>query len=92
MFPLTTDETNEYLHRLAGPEGCNFPTNPESLKDVTWVCKGGFDKGASGRILTEMGLDDDAVAEVHRFAEEAGGHCDCEILFNAAPRMFEAAK
>jgi hypothetical protein len=34
-----------------------------------------------------MGLDDDEVASVHRLVNALGGHCDCEIIFNAAERI-----
>lgn len=82
-LPLSDEQLDVYLDRLFGPEGCDFKEDGEA----TWTCKGGTDKSSSQAILEDMGLDAEQVELVHRYVDYLGGHCDCEILLNAAPRM-----
>ena len=83
--PLSDDQLDEYFGRLAGPEGCNF--HQDERGETVWHCGGGTDKSKSESILTQMGFDAGAVASMHELVDELGGHCDCEILWNAAGRM-----
>jgi hypothetical protein len=87
-FPLDDTRLGEYLTRLEGPEGCDFTRAAGSdPDDITWTCGGGTDKSKSHAILKAMGLDSSDIFRVHLVVDALGGHCDCEILFNAASRM-----
>ena len=73
----------EVLHRLEGPEGCDFrrvdPT-PGNPSGITFNCGTGKDKSKATAILKEMGdIDIDASL---RYFERHGGFCDCQVLFN----------
>lgn len=86
---LTEEEWNAFFNRLEGPEGCDFREkvkgNPDS---ITWHCKGGMDKSFATTILTDMGVPSETVKDVLLYVEDFGGHCDCEILFNAVERVY----
>jgi hypothetical protein len=45
-------------------------------------CSGKY--AASTTILTQLGFDEDAIAEITQVLASRGGVCDCEILFNVA--------
>jgi len=83
--PLDDERLAEYFDRLSGPEGCNFRTDENG--ESVWTCFGGNDKRLSTAILEDMGLDNYEIALLHEIVGELGGHCDCEILFNAWGRM-----
>lgn len=83
--PLSHDQWVEYFDRLAGPEGCDFKTVDG---DSTWKCGSGDDKSRSEKILRAMGLSAQ-IEDVHRIVNALGGHCDCEIIFNASGRIIE---
>lgn len=78
--PLTDEELEAYFDRLQGPEGCDF-------KNGSWKCKGGNDKTKSAEILENIGCNDEEIALMHDYVDVFGGHCDCEIVFNAMDRM-----
>jgi len=75
-----------YLRKLEGPEGCNFHRTPKT-KEMRWRCKGGTDKSLSTKVLRGMGVSSIDIARIHAVATKAGGHCDCEILFNATEAL-----
>lgn len=80
---LPSDEKwDEYFTRLEGPEGCDFQEDEEGK--VTWQCASGNDKTKSTEILLAMGMSEEEIATIHRLVDQLGGHCDCEIIFNAA--------
>lgn len=74
---------DESLWRFDGPEGCNFRTSKATGK-TTWRCEGGYDKTKAEAILKAMGDID--IQSSMKYFEKNGGHCDCEILFNVAPK------
>jgi len=85
---MNQDQIKEFLNRLESPEGCNFREEvkgkPES---IVWNCDSDYKH--SRRILTKMSIPK---AEQDGFLErcgEHGGHCDCEILFNAEEHLLE---
>lgn len=79
--PLTDDEWGRYFDLLT--DACEFTSG-----DMTWSCEGGNDKSRSERVLRgELGLDAEQVERVHGLVDLFGGHCSCEILFNAADRI-----
>lgn len=85
---LSPERWEEYFARLEGPEGCDFKEEtPGDVSTMTWRCAGGFDKSYSRTILAEMGLAKSSIAEVLAYVESFGGHCDCEVLLNAAERI-----
>ena len=82
---------NEFFRRLEGPEGCDFtsdPEDPENTAKISWRCKGGMDKTYAAKILADMGVPDARAIDVLKYVEGYGGHCDCEILFNAVERVY----
>lgn len=83
--PLNDEQLEEYFDRLGGPEGCNFHTDDDG--EWRWTCFGGNDKRHSEKILREMDFGLGDIELMHEIVDELGGHCDCEILFNAAERM-----
>jgi hypothetical protein len=87
--PMTPDhpQWDAFLAQLAGPAACHFrhePPESTRLEDFKWTCGGGTDKSFTLGILTEMGLDAEAIAESVDYFDAHGGYCDCEILFNVA--------
>jgi Protein of unknown function (DUF2695) len=85
--PLTDERWDEYFDRLQGPEGCDFELPQSDREDITWTCRGGNDKSKSQAILATMGLSEQEIEAVHRIVNAFGGHCDCEIIFNAAEKI-----
>ena len=87
---LNDDQKEEFFERLEGSEGCDFKeTVPGDSKTVSWKCSGGNDKSLAIKILKAMGI---GIGEIDQFLQEChenGGHCDCEIIFNAKERMLE---
>lgn len=79
---MTKKQKKEFFERLEGKEGCNFR---EVKGEPTWDCKGGMNKDLSIDILcNQMGLDTSEVVEFLIEVHNQGGHCDCEIIFNAS--------
>jgi len=77
---------NEFFERLEGPEGCDFRKSKDGK--ITWKCAGGTDKSLSRAILTKMSITKKRAEALLRECDSLGGHCDCEILFNAEPKMW----
>ncbi len=50
---------------------------------ITWKCKSGNDKSLAKKILKKMKISENDITELLEECDEHGGHCDCEILFNA---------
>lgn len=75
----------EFFEKLRGPEGCDFKEDDELT--ATWKCAAGNDKSKSVKILKKMGVSE--LDMVHFLCEchSYGGHCDCEIIFNALEAM-----
>lgn len=87
---MAEGQWNYFFHELEGPNGCDFKqTDPEDAGTITWRCKGGMDKTYALEILTKMELPEATVSGVLTYVESLGGHCDCEILFNAVDRIYE---
>ena len=76
---------SEFVDRLRGPEGCDFHRDEQGR--ARWKCGGGRDQGRARQILEAMG-DVDVDASLAQFTA-LDGACDCEIIFNAVPRMEE---
>jgi hypothetical protein len=87
---LSEFQWNTFFALLNGPGACDFQqTDPEDAATTTWNCGGGMDKTHATRILTGMELPKSTIAAVLAYVEDYGGHCDCEILFNALERVYE---
>ena len=82
---MTKKQLKEFFARLEGPEGCDFKENEKG--NTTWNCKSGMDKTHAKRILKKMGIPKDEATDFLALCDENGGHCDCEILFNAEERI-----
>lgn len=80
---MDVEQWREYFARLEGPEGCDFQESPT----WSWQCGGGTDKSKSRSILFKMGLHEETINEALECVHSLGGHCDCEVLFNAAERI-----
>lgn len=65
----------EFVQRLAGPEGCNF-------QDAHWTCYG--DLRLAEALLDRMGVSRAGIASSLAYFKVNGGYCDCEILMNVA--------
>ncbi|TXT57200.1 MAG: hypothetical protein BAJALOKI2v1_520027 [Promethearchaeota archaeon] len=76
---MTKKELIKFLERLGGPEGCQF-------MGFQWRC-GGNDYIFARKVLNEMKVDKEIQDKLLEICYEFGGHCDCEILMNAAPRL-----
>ena len=81
---MTKKQINEFLNRLEGEEGCNFK---EKIKgdpnSISWNCDSSDKYPLAKKVLTLMGVPKDEQKDLLEKAQESGGYCDCEILFNA---------
>ena len=68
-----------FLLLLAGNEGCQF-------NEVEWRC-GGPEFTYAKKILNMMKVTPEEQDVFIELCKENGGHCDCEILMNAAPYL-----
>lgn len=82
---LTEKQMDDFFRRLKGEEGCNFKKDEKGK--VTWRCKGGNNKEKSIYILKKMEIPEKDMIEFLCLCDRYGGHCDCEILFNAEERV-----
>ena len=82
---MNKKQIKEFLERLEGKEGCNFRKDKNG--ETTWKCKGGMNKDLSIKILDKMGISRSKQEEFLGRCTLSGGHCDCEILFNAAEKL-----
>ena len=90
---LSTRRKDEFFKKLEGPLGCDFKEKvPGKVDSISWRCAGGNDKSLSIKILTEMGIQQKNIDQFLQDCHEHGGHCDCEIIFNAKERILKAAR
>ena len=75
-LPLTQLQLHFFLNALAGEGGCQFG-------GIEWRC-GGPEFTYARKILTLMKIPQVDQEKVLEICKESGGHCDCEILMNAA--------
>jgi len=80
MNPLIADlilprhpRWNEFVARLAGPNGCNFG-------EQSWTCFG--DLRFTRQILAQMGMRPAPIDVCIAYFKDHGGYCDCEVIFN----------
>jgi hypothetical protein len=83
---ISKEKQIEFFDRLYGKEGCDFK---KVNGKVTWKCKGGLSKALSVKILEKMKVSAEDAAEFLTLCTLHGGHCDCEILFNARDKILE---
>lgn len=84
---MNYEQVEEFLIELEGPEGCNFQMEPDKPETATWHCGGGHDQSHSRKILNKMGIPKGERDAFLKECTELGGHCDCEIVFNAADTL-----
>ncbi len=72
LTEMTMMDVEEFLDRLSNGVG---------LSRSGWKCNG---YEGSERILFEMGIEKDTQGKFLELCGYYGGHCDCEILLNAA--------
>ena len=84
LATLTHDQIREFLESLAGSAGCDFD---EAGGKIRWSCAGGTDQSRARAILSRMGIADDVAERFLAQCADLGGHCDCEILMNAADAL-----
>jgi hypothetical protein len=89
---MTTDQLITFFEKLEGSEGCDFVENKDDVNKITWKCGGGNSKKLSISILLGMGLKDDEIEEFLVKCDKFGGHCDCEIIFNAKDHILAEAE
>lgn len=76
----------EFLHALAGPQGCNAHPGANGKPEV--ACGG--DQQSAIRILEEMGFEEAEISVSCAHFDERGCPCDCNLLLlgsAAAPRQ-----
>ena len=73
---LTKAQIREFLDRLAGEEGCQYTA-------IKWRC-GGKEYLYAKKILNRMDIPLKEQEILLELCKKYGGHCDCEILMNAA--------
>lgn len=76
-LPLTYLQLLIFLNALAGDGGCQF-----GGKEWRY---GGPEFTYARKILTSMRIPQADQEKILEICKENGGHCDCEILMNAAP-------
>lgn len=79
---MSREEIKEFLDRLAGEEGISLTRFGSSCNGYT----------CSKRILKKMGITKETQDKFFQLCYYYGGHCDCEILFNASERLLEYNK
>jgi hypothetical protein len=91
--PSLTDGWDEFVYRLAGPHGCDFPDfsnltadqqSKVKRREPVWKCGG--DHSCARQILSDIGLSREAIRSALKYFSEHGCECDCEILLNIAWR------
>jgi hypothetical protein len=71
---------DEFCHRLAGPEACDFRF--EAGRGYTWRCEHSNNRTFATAILRSFpGIDVEGTLAYFR---DRGFRCDCQIMFNAA--------
>ncbi len=90
---ITHDKWDEFVNRLEGPEGCDFPdfaslTEDQNAKiksgEPVWKCAG--DHRFTRRILADIGVPEGAIRKMLNYCTKQRCDCDCEILINIAWR------
>ncbi len=66
----------EFVGRLAGPEGCNFR---QERGQFVFDCDGEPSRPKASALLWDYDVDVEASLA---YFEEHGGFCDCEVVFN----------
>jgi hypothetical protein len=64
---------DEFIERLAGPEGCDFQNDQ-------WTCSGELE--LTKRILREMGLEESSIDVSASYFKDHSAYCDCEVVIN----------
>ena len=85
-MPVTREVAKQFFARLQGPEGCNFrkeKSKKTGKLETVWTCKGGTNQDLSKALLKKMGVGTADADDLLSRCRDHGGHCDCEILFNA---------
>jgi len=75
---------NEFFQRLNGEEGVGL----RNIKSSGIKC-GGQSYPLSKTILNQMGVKQEVQDQFLKLCQHYGGHCDCEIVLNAASVFLE---
>ena|SRR5271157_1708888 len=78
---MTKEQLKVFFEKLYGSEGCNFRQDKKG--EHHWNCASGDDKTLTTNILKKMGIADEEIKSFLKKCHKYGGHCDCEIIFNA---------
>jgi len=81
---MSSGEIYEFFNRLRGDEGVGMRRLPRS-----GIKCGGDSYPLSKVILNQMGIKKEVQDQFLQLCYYYGGHCDCEIIFNALPRFIE---
>ncbi len=76
---MNMDDIREFLDRLMGDEGIGLTRFGSRCHGFTY----------SKKILDKMGIDKETQDKFFELCKYYGGYCDCEIIFNAKPRLLE---
>ncbi|MHA1454868.1 MAG: hypothetical protein ACTSR5_02625 [Promethearchaeota archaeon] len=83
---MSTNEIEEFFNRLRGDKGVGMVRLPRS-----GIKCGGDSYPLSKVILNQMGIKQEAQDQFLQLCHYYGGHCDCEIVFNALPRFLDVS-
>ena len=78
-LPMNAGVLNEFFQRLSGEEGVGL----RNIKSSSIKC-GGQSYPLSKTILNQMGVKQEVQDQFLKLCQHYGGHCDCEIVLNAA--------
>lgn len=76
---MDAGEIKEFLDRLMGDEGIKLSRSGSKCHGYTY----------SKKILDRMGIDKETQEQFFELCQYYGGYCDCEIIFNAKPRLLK---
>lgn len=86
---ITKARMKLFFSKLEGKDGCNFR---RVSGKTAWTCDATAKRPLAHKILRAMKVPAGSIKEIMGVATKHGGHCDCEILFNAKPGLMKAAK
>jgi len=75
---------DEFFQRLSGEEGVGI----RNIRRSGMRC-GGHSYPLSKTILNQMGVKQEVQDQFLKLCQHYGGHCDCEIILNAASVFLE---
>ena len=76
---MSYEELGKFFAKLMSDDGISLSRKGAKCNGYT----------ESKKILGQMGIGKETQEKFFELSKYYGGHCDCEIVFNAKPRFFE---